>query len=240
MTSPSTPPKPQASRIAFVSGHTDLDQASFDTHYIPQLDAALTAGDSFFLGDATGVDTQALEYLLSPAITLKYNDIHSRITIYASKPTHIKELSGHGVEVIAPAPRNAHSGLEDCLALLASKIPGEASEAMLESLIGMKNGGKDKFRFQYGLRDARRTLESDYDVLYVRGEAESREMYGNKFRERISATEWNRRRRMILEAMMGGKERPVFEDEMSSWEKGEYDGSEETENREMLGDMVGV
>jgi hypothetical protein len=111
---------------------------------------------------------------------------------------------------------------------------------MLESLIGMKNSGKDKFRFQYGLRDARRTLESDYDVLYVRSEAESRELYGNKYRARISATEWNRRRRMILQAMVEGRERPVFEDEMSSWEKGEYDGSEEVENREMLGEIVGV
>jgi hypothetical protein len=240
MTSPTTLPKPEASRIAFVSGHTDLDQASFDEHYIPQVDAALAAGDSFFLGDATGVDTQALEYLLSPAVTSKYTDIRSRITIFASKPLHLKELCSHGVKVISPPGRNASSELEDCLALLASKVPGEASESTLEALIGMKNGGKDKFRFQYGLRDACRTLESDYDVLYVRSDAESRELYGYKYRDRISATEWNRRRRLILEAMMEGRERPVFEDEMSAWEKGEYDGSEEVENREMLGEMVGV
>ena len=48
-------------------------------------------------------------------------------------------------------------------------------------------------------RDAAMTAASDYDVSYVRSEEERRELYGCRYRPRVSATELNRRRRAELE-----------------------------------------
>ena len=42
------------------------------------------------------------------------------------------------------------------------------------------------------------TAVSDYDILYVRSEAESRQLYGPKYRPRVSGTEMNRMRRAKL------------------------------------------
>ncbi|MBD1909486.1 hypothetical protein H6F91_02690 [Leptolyngbya sp. FACHB-8] len=47
----------------FVSGHLDLTQEEFDTHYRPRLDEALAHGDSFIIGDAQGADILAQNYL---------------------------------------------------------------------------------------------------------------------------------------------------------------------------------
>lgn len=48
-------------------------------------------------------------------------------------------------------------------------------------------------------RDAGMTRSSDYDILWVRSEAEDRILFGEKWRPRISATEMNRRRRVEME-----------------------------------------
>ena len=42
------------------------------------------------------------------------------------------------------------------------------------------------------------TGATDYDILYVRSEDESRQLYGEKYRPRVSATEMNRMRRLEL------------------------------------------
>lgn len=45
-------------------------------------------------------------------------------------------------------------------------------------------------------RDKGLTACSDYDILWVRGENESMELYGARYRPRVSATEMNRLRRL--------------------------------------------
>lgn len=51
----------------FISGHLDITQEEFNTHYIPQIDAVFeeynTCSPSFHVGDARGVDTMAQQYL---------------------------------------------------------------------------------------------------------------------------------------------------------------------------------
>jgi len=51
--------------VAFVSGHLNLTDAEFEAHYVPTLDRALAAGDSFVTGDARGADLLAQRYLLA-------------------------------------------------------------------------------------------------------------------------------------------------------------------------------
>lgn len=177
-------------RTAFISGHTDLDQADFDRIYIPKIDAALEAGDRLILGDATGVDTQALEYLLNPSTRKRFPDVVQRIKVYASKVPNTKSLEARGVKVISP------------------KDPSLAPTPEAEGLVGFENKGRDRARFKYALHDAHMTLKSDYDILYARTEGESRDFYGSKYRPRLSATEINRRRREILAAKREGRPLP--------------------------------
>ena len=54
--------------IAFISGHLDLTDAEFNTHYIPKIELAILKGDSFVIGDAKGADTMAQLYLMDNAI----------------------------------------------------------------------------------------------------------------------------------------------------------------------------
>ena len=65
----------------------------------------------------------------------------------------------------------------------------------IEGLFVIKNPGRDQARYRHLVRDAHMTLNSDYDILYVRSEEESRKLYAEKYRARVSATEYNRRRR---------------------------------------------
>lgn len=48
----------------FISGHLKLTEAEFDANYRPAIDAALSRGESFVVGDARGADTMAQNYLL--------------------------------------------------------------------------------------------------------------------------------------------------------------------------------
>ena len=52
-------------KIAFISGHLDLTEEEFNTHYIPTIDQLFAAGYSFVTGDARGADFLAQKYLLS-------------------------------------------------------------------------------------------------------------------------------------------------------------------------------
>lgn len=50
----------------FISGHLDITQEEFDTHYVPKLEAALEDGEegvAFVVGDARGADTLAQAWL---------------------------------------------------------------------------------------------------------------------------------------------------------------------------------
>ncbi|KAK3623209.1 hypothetical protein LTR22_024476 [Elasticomyces elasticus] len=163
------------SPTAFISGHTDLSQADFDTIYIPLIDAALSDGHNLVLGDAVGVDTQAL--------VKAYPDIEARITVYASRPDNVAMLEALAVKVFGPGDPS----------LLATKS--------VEAIIGAVKGGRDKARFKHLVRDTNMTLHSDYDILYVRSEGESRDLYGDKYWKRASATQLNRERRGKMELM---------------------------------------
>ena len=60
---------------------------------------------------------------------------------------------------------------------------------------GGKYNKKDP-RARHLERDMGMTECSDYDILWVRSEEESRELYGARYRPRVSATEMNRSRRV--------------------------------------------
>ena len=47
----------------FISGHLSLTQKEFDTYYVPRIDAAIAAGETFVVGDARGADLMAQQYL---------------------------------------------------------------------------------------------------------------------------------------------------------------------------------
>ncbi|KAL5335986.1 hypothetical protein BJX70DRAFT_401043 [Aspergillus crustosus] len=66
-------------RVTFISGPIDTgpDSSYFKTHYIPQINTAITSGHNFIIGPIlSGVDADALSYLLSYPIST------SRITIF--------------------------------------------------------------------------------------------------------------------------------------------------------------
>ena len=168
-------------RVAFISGHTDLSQIDFDRIYEPLICEAIASGHTFILGDALGVDTIALTYLLSWK-----DDLRQRVTVYASRKYNIPKLTALGVKVIGPD--------DSCL----------APTPEIETLIGIENEGRNKARFRHLIRDTHMTLNSNYDILYVRSEEGSRELYGEKYKPRVSATEHNRLRRVKV-----GSGRPV-------------------------------
>ena len=89
-------------QVAFISGHTDLTQDEFQCNYIPRHDTALQDGHIFILGDAAGVDTLALTYLLSDDLRTKYPDILPRVKVFASRKHNISRLRSLGIEVIGP------------------------------------------------------------------------------------------------------------------------------------------
>ncbi|CAN8105718.1 unnamed protein product [Discula destructiva] len=170
--------------VALISGHTDLSTADFQAHYIPQLEAALAAGHRFILGDAAGVDTLALAHLLSADVQARHGgggggDVVSRITVYPSRQgPNIAKLRGLG---------------------LGGVVPPDDPSLQVERTVGVvPRAGRDARRWQHVQRDANMTAASDYDILYVRTDDESRALYGDKWRPRVSATEMNRLRRAEL------------------------------------------
>jgi hypothetical protein len=69
-----------------INGHNSPPPCDFASHYQSAIDAALVNGHTFILGDAVGVDSQALAYLLSKGC------LKSRISIHASLPANAKRL----------------------------------------------------------------------------------------------------------------------------------------------------
>jgi len=136
-------------KTAFISGHVDIDNDTFLLYYKEKIDKAIRNGDNFILGNALGIDTFALEYLLK-------NIEKDRITIY-----------------------------------YYSKFPIEKYEKMD---VIIKKGFTS-----YTDRDKNMTLNSDYDIAWVRSKEESQKLYGDKFDfKRKSGTELNLERRNKL------------------------------------------
>lgn len=52
-------------KVNFISGHLSLTEEEFEKHYRSLIDAALSHGESFVVGDARGADTMAQNYLKS-------------------------------------------------------------------------------------------------------------------------------------------------------------------------------
>jgi hypothetical protein len=50
--------------VYFISGHLDLTDKEFEEHYRPRIEAAITEGAEFFVGDARGADTKAQQFLM--------------------------------------------------------------------------------------------------------------------------------------------------------------------------------
>lgn len=202
-------------RIAMISGHTDLEPAIFQAHYHTPLDQALARGDSFILGDAAGTDTLALEYLLSPSRLSLYPNLKSRITVYASRRSNVAALRERGVRVVEPNDHdNAAGRAQTPQSHSSASFRGgrgggrgrgrgraqdqQALSAGPFSTVVVNKQGRDARRYHHVQRDAAMTAASDYDILYVRTEEESRALYGPRYRPRVSATELNRRRRAEL------------------------------------------
>ena len=57
------------------------------------------------------------------------------------------------------------------------------------------NYGDDDARYKRAQRDAVMTERSDYDILWYRGVEESKAFYGKRYRQILTATELNERRR---------------------------------------------
>lgn len=165
------------SKVAFVSGHTDLSQSDFDRIYVPLIDEALAQGHKFIIGDAVGVDAQTITYLLSSTVRKTYPNVQQQITVYASRGCNLTKFAPLGIKVIGP------------------NDPKLTPTPEITSLIGIENEGKNRARYRHLVRDTHMTMNSDYDILYIRSEEESREMYGDKYWARVSATEHNRQRR---------------------------------------------
>ena len=73
----------------FVSGHVDVTQQDFDDHYKNELiEATKSKNSRFVMGNAKGIDTMALEFL----IELLGPDNLYRITVYhLGKKSHLKD-----------------------------------------------------------------------------------------------------------------------------------------------------
>ena len=70
--------------IAYISGHLDLTEDEFNTHYKDWIDRAILIGDSFVIGDAKGADWLAQNYLAKNYISLDRVKIYHMFT----KPRH--------------------------------------------------------------------------------------------------------------------------------------------------------
>jgi len=62
--------------VAFISGHTNLRDAEFETHYRDALDKAIAEGHDFVIGTSVGGDRMGFDYLL------KHGVAPLKITIY--------------------------------------------------------------------------------------------------------------------------------------------------------------
>ncbi|KAA8908356.1 hypothetical protein FN846DRAFT_906227 [Sphaerosporella brunnea] len=69
-----------SSKSAFISGPISPPPDYFATHYTPPILTAASRGDNFILGPASGIDTLALNFLLTTANVPAY-----KITVYLAE-----------------------------------------------------------------------------------------------------------------------------------------------------------
>jgi|SRR6478609_8589327 len=68
----------QEKKVAFISGHIDLTQEQFSTHYVSKIDKAIEENHEFVLGNSFGCDEMALRYLKSKNVSPDKITIHHR------------------------------------------------------------------------------------------------------------------------------------------------------------------
>ena len=163
--------KRKSAKVAFVSGHIDLSNDTFTIQYKTCLDEAIRNGDNFILSNAGGADSMALEYLLSQDVS------PSRITIYIHTP---------------PARRQKPGGANETMKRIDRLRTGPETQERYRNqglCVKVINGWHTE-------RDAEMTRDSDYDILWVRPDDETKALYGKKYRPgRISGTQKNKDRR---------------------------------------------
>ena len=158
-------------RVAFISGHIDLPRQTFLLHYKDRLDAAIAAGDDFILSNASGADSLALQYLQSQNVS------PSRVKIYIRTPPVERQKAAETNETIRHVDR---------------RRPQQET---------MDQYGKQGFAVKvldgsHTERDTVMTRESDYDILWIRSEEDTKALYGRKYRPgRVSGTQKNKDRR---------------------------------------------
>ncbi|KAF2106453.1 hypothetical protein BDV96DRAFT_654656 [Lophiotrema nucula] len=158
-----------APRVAFISGHIDITPPQFRDNYSAPLDAAIRRGDAFVLSNSRGVDTLALAYLRA------HHVLPARITIYMHTPRPGRKLNATQIRINKMRPERD----------MGEKIRKEGYN--MKVIEGYHNE-----------RDAAMTEDSDYDILWVRGEAETAALYGAKYRPgRVSGTQKNKDRRAV-------------------------------------------
>ena len=166
---------PNLPKTAFVSTHIDLSCDVFLLHYRNLLDVAIANGDYFILSTAGGAASMALEYLLS------HNVSAAQITIYLHVPPVRRQKRGGANETMRRIDR-------------LGTTP-DALEHYRKQGFGVRviNGGHTE-------RDTAMTRESDYDILWVRPDDETKTLYGKRYRPgRVSGTQKNKDRREQLE-----------------------------------------
>ncbi|OCK86117.1 hypothetical protein K432DRAFT_377071 [Lepidopterella palustris CBS 459.81] len=155
-------------RTAFVSGHIDITSSQFTENYSAGLDAAIANGDNFIMSNAGGADTMALAYLRA------HNVSPDRITIYMHTPRPNQKLNGTQVRI-------------------NSTRLGKA----VEEKYAKEGYGFKVVKGYHTERDTAMTEDSDYDILWVRSEGDTKKLYGAKYRAgRISGTQQNKDRRI--------------------------------------------
>ncbi|KAF2241770.1 hypothetical protein BU26DRAFT_571519 [Trematosphaeria pertusa] len=177
--SPSTKPQPATAtpppRVAFISGHIEITPGQFSANYAGALDAAIRRGDAFAPSNAGGVDTLALAYLRTHRVS------PSRITIYLHRPRPNRKLNA----------------TQDRINKM--RLGPEVEEKYRKQGYNIR-----VIQGYHTERDAAMTEASDYDILWVRGDAETAALYGSKYRPgRISGTQKNRDRRLLKDKRTG-------------------------------------
>jgi hypothetical protein len=164
-------------RTAFISGHIDITPAQFTEAYASALDTAIHRGDAFVLSNAESVDTLALAYL-------RTHEAHaSRITVYMHTTRHNRKVNATGART-----NKMRMGSE------------------LDMRYRMEGYNCKVMEGYYDESDAAMSEASDYDILMVRGEAETAALYGDKYQPgRVSGTQKNEDRRLIKDKRPGAR-----------------------------------
>ncbi|KAF2815381.1 uncharacterized protein BDZ99DRAFT_459267 [Mytilinidion resinicola] len=157
--------------VAFVSGHIDITPVQFRAQYASAIDTAIARGDIFVLSNAGGVDTMGLAYLRDHGVS------PDRITIYMHTPRSNRKL--HATQI----------------RINAMRLGKDVEEKYEKEGYGIR-----AVQGYHNERDAAMTEESDYDILWVRDEADTAKLYGAKYRPgRVSGTQKNKNRRVVKE-----------------------------------------